>query len=545
MLLSAGDIVTFLKSPETGEISYVFKMVDHSGKGLEPPFDTYDVGACLGTGQFASVHLCIHKETGKQWAIKIIDKKKAALSSSTARQGALLDEVEILRRLDHPGCIKINETFENDETLYLILELVSGGELFDRIVDAKKFDEARAKACFRQMLEAIKYLHGQGIVHRDLKPENILLASAVGETIKLSDFGLSRIMGSTSNMKTMCGTPQYVAPEVLTDGGESKKGYGAACDLWSLGVILFILLAGYPPFYEENRKLPLYDQITSAFFEFPDNSWQNISFEAKDLIVALLNLTPSKRPTAEEALQHPWMKGTKLTPEYAAALSANIQAKNAKKRKTIGPVLFHGAKFADQLEDKTQPLIMAPPTSANVPASAAKKSAASSSKNSKKAASSLETASVPLDQDEVQKSHSQEDNRSDEEEESSPTTAKATNGKGAKASKAKAASAKATKATKAASLIEGKKNAKVTAAEALDHHEEEVEEEEEVVAAPTKKSTAKKTSPATGKKATAAKKAAAAAPKVEEEDDLPMPNRKKRRGSEETSDVSPPKRAKR
>lgn len=161
------------------------------------------------------------------------------------------------------------------------------------------------------MLEAVKYLHDQGIVHRDLKPENILLKSKTDDTIKLSDFGLSRGMDSQSYLKTMCGTPQYVAPEVLSNAGPGKEGYNLACDLWSLGVIAYILLCGYPPFHEE-KEISLYDQILTADFEFPRDPWVNISEEAKDFVEKLLVVDPSKRLTAEQALKHPFILNEKL-----------------------------------------------------------------------------------------------------------------------------------------------------------------------------------------------------------------------------------------
>jgi serine/threonine protein kinase len=159
------------------------------------------------SGNFATVVLGIHKENGRQFAIKIIDKKKFAMSNATNRKNALLGEVEILKKMTHPGCIGIEEMFETNTKLYLVLELVTGGELFDRIVEEQYFEEHRARRYFVQMLQSIKYLHDQNIAHRDLKPENILLKSKDDDTIKISDFGLARVMGDeASKMQTMCGT---------------------------------------------------------------------------------------------------------------------------------------------------------------------------------------------------------------------------------------------------------------------------------------------------------------------------------------------------
>lgn len=159
------------------------------------------------SGNFATVVLGIHKENGRQFAIKIIDKKKFAMSNATNRKNALLGEVEILKKMTHPGCIGIEEMFETNTKLYLVLELVTGGELFDRIVEEQYFEEHRARRYLVQMLQAIKYLHDQNIAHRDLKPENILLKSKDDDTIKISDFGLARVMGDeASKMQTMCGT---------------------------------------------------------------------------------------------------------------------------------------------------------------------------------------------------------------------------------------------------------------------------------------------------------------------------------------------------
>jgi len=246
----------------------------------------------------------------------------------------------ILKKVKHPHIVGLKDLFETDTTLCLVVELIDGGELFDKIVSQGQFSEDQARNYFRQMLEATKYLHEQGIAHRDLKPENILLKDPTSDIIKLSDFGLSRMVNQASFMKTVCGTPQYVAPEILSS---NKEGYGLACDLWSLGVILYIMLGGYPPFNETKAK-NVFEQIKSADFDFPDEYWSVISQPAKDLIQRLLTLDPQKRITVVEALNSPWMKEENLKPgpdkkseEEKEEKEGSIEKDNGKKRKVSTP----------------------------------------------------------------------------------------------------------------------------------------------------------------------------------------------------------------
>jgi len=173
------------------------------------------------------------------------------------------------------------------------------------IVSEEKFSEDKARDYFLQMLQATQYLHKQGIAHRDLKPENILLKDKTHSVIKLSDFGLSRVVDEASFMKTMCGTPQYVAPEILC--ATKTGGYGVECDLWSLGVILYIMLVGYPPFNDEKPKKTVFEQIKTGDYDFNEQFWSGISQSVKDLISLLLTVDPHKRLTVSEALQHPWV----------------------------------------------------------------------------------------------------------------------------------------------------------------------------------------------------------------------------------------------
>jgi len=263
----------------------------------------YEMGDVLGSGNFAVVKKATNKQKDSkiptQVAIKIIDKAKVEDMNDIQR------EIEIMSIISHPNVINLFEIYDEPKKMHLVMELVTGGELFDRIVSAGSYTEADAANTIKTLCSALAYLHEKDIVHRDLKPENILYESPADDAqIKVADFGLARIVSNKDMMKTACGTPGYVAPEIL-----KNQGYNSgAVDLWSAGVILYILLCGFPPFYEE--ELPaLFDQILHARYDFPSPWWDNISAEAKDLVTKLLELDPKKRLTAVQVAEHPWIKG--------------------------------------------------------------------------------------------------------------------------------------------------------------------------------------------------------------------------------------------
>ncbi|XP_063220216.1 calcium/calmodulin-dependent protein kinase type 1 isoform X1 [Bacillus rossius redtenbacheri] len=282
--------------------------------------DKYILKELLGTGAFSEVRLAESKEKpGMLYAVKIIDKK-----ALKGKEDSLENEIKVLRRfsestqssgvtsspnsdgtsrLKHPNIVQLLETFEDKHKVYLIMELVTGGELFDRIVEKGSYTEKDASDLIRQVLEAVDYMHEQGVVHRDLKPENLLYYSQEEDSkIMISDFGLSK-MEDSGVMATACGTPGYVAPEVL-----AQKPYGKAVDVWSIGVISYILLCGYPPFYDENDA-NLFAQILKGEFEFDSPYWDDISDSAKDFIRQLMCVDVEKRYTCRQALSHPWISG--------------------------------------------------------------------------------------------------------------------------------------------------------------------------------------------------------------------------------------------
>ena len=261
--------------------------------------DKYTVEKEIGAGGYARCLLVKNKTTGQLYACKELQKNKLNNVAS------LKSEIQILIKLDHPNIIKLYEIYENDNYIYLVMELCTGGELFDRIIQkteqGKTFTEKEVANIFYQMMSAINYCHSNKIVHRDLKPENLLLATQdENSPIKVIDFGMSRIFNDKQAMFDKVGTAYYISPEVL-DGFYDEK-----CDIWSAGVILYILLCGYPPF-NGNDDDEIFESIKKRKFVYPDAEWANISNEAKDLINKMLS-DPLNRLTAEQVLSHPWLK---------------------------------------------------------------------------------------------------------------------------------------------------------------------------------------------------------------------------------------------
>uniref|UniRef100_A0A7S0VHK2 Protein kinase domain-containing protein n=1 Tax=Hemiselmis tepida TaxID=464990 RepID=A0A7S0VHK2_9CRYP len=264
----------------------------------------YDIGDTLGKGSFAVVKVGVPKDGSPNVAIKIIDKKDAQFDKESLEQ-----EIAIMKKVDHPNCIKLHEVFDEKQKMYMVLDLVTGGELFDRIIARGHYSEKDAAMLINDTLIAIGYLHSLGIVHRDLKPENLLYStgdesSPQYDVIKVADFGLAKVVhgGSDHSMTTTCGTPGYVAPEVLEQAG----GYGPEVDVWSIGVILYILLCGFPPFYDENNAV-LFQQIKKGDYSFPSPYWDDVSDGAKDLVRKILQVDPKKRLTVKTCLEHPWL----------------------------------------------------------------------------------------------------------------------------------------------------------------------------------------------------------------------------------------------
>ncbi|XP_074499431.1 calcium/calmodulin-dependent protein kinase IGb isoform X1 [Sebastes fasciatus] len=282
--------------------------------------DVFDFMEELGSGAFSEVFMVREKKTGKLNAMKCV-KKKQKIDLN------LENEIAVLRRIKHDNVVGMEDFYESCTHYYLIMELVSGGELFDRILDRGVYSEKDASSVIQQVLQAVSYLHENGIVHRDLKPENILYYSPDEDSkIMISDFGLSKMVDDDI-MSTACGTPGYVAPEVL-----AQKPYSKAVDCWSIGVITYILLCGYPPFYEESETR-LFSKIMKAQYEFDSPFWDDISESAKDFIRNMMQKNPSMRYSTDLALRHPWIIGkTARSQDIYYSVSVQIQKNFAKSK---------------------------------------------------------------------------------------------------------------------------------------------------------------------------------------------------------------------
>ncbi|KAM8939005.1 serine/threonine-protein kinase DCLK2 isoform 2-T2 [Pelodytes ibericus] len=260
--------------------------------------EKYKVGKVIGDGNFAVVKECVERSTGKEFALKIIDKAKCC-----GKEHLIENEVSILRQVKHPNIIMLIEEMDTTTELYLVMELVKGGDLFDAITSSTKYTERDASAMVYNLASAMKYLHSLNIVHRDIKPENLLVCEYPDKTksLKLGDFGLATIVEGP--LYTVCGTPTYVAPEII-----AEAGYGLKVDIWAAGVITYILLCGFPPFRSENNlQEDLFDQILIGKLEFPSPYWDNITEMAKELIGCMLQVNVEDRFTAELILGHPWV----------------------------------------------------------------------------------------------------------------------------------------------------------------------------------------------------------------------------------------------
>ncbi|XP_050429804.1 calcium/calmodulin-dependent protein kinase type II alpha chain isoform X5 [Adelges cooleyi] len=261
--------------------------------------DNYELKEELGKGAFSVVRKCIQKHTGLEFAAKIINTKKLS-----ARDFQKLErEARICRKLQHPNIVRLHDSIQEELFHYLVFDLVTGGELFEDIVAREFYSEADASHCIQQILESVNHCHTNGVVHRDLKPENLLLASKVkGAAVKLADFGLAiEVQGEQQAWFGFAGTPGYLSPEVL-----KKEPYGKPVDIWACGVILYILLVGYPPFWDEDQHR-LYAQIKAGAYDYPSPEWDTVTPDAKNLINQMLTVNPAKRVTASDALKHPWI----------------------------------------------------------------------------------------------------------------------------------------------------------------------------------------------------------------------------------------------
>ncbi|XP_054473467.1 calcium/calmodulin-dependent protein kinase IGa [Anoplopoma fimbria] len=314
--------------------------------------DVFDFKGKMGSGSFSEVFMVREKTTGKLYALKCLRKKHLAHSN-------LENEINVLRRIQHENVVGLEDFYESQTHYYLVMQLVSGGELFDRIIDKGVYTEKDASTVIKQVLQAVSYLHENSIVHRDLKPENLLYYNTdENAKIMVSDFGLSKTM-EHGVMSTACGTPGYVAPEVL-----AQKPYSKAVDCWSIGVITYILLCGYPPFFDDNETR-LFSKIVRAEYAFHSPFWDDISESAKDFIRNMMEKNPTKRFLTEQALRHPWIAGNEakdldIYQSVCEQIERNFAKSKWKQAINAASIIHHMKKMQSSLTEPSPSQLCTP-----------------------------------------------------------------------------------------------------------------------------------------------------------------------------------------
>jgi len=301
----------------------------------------------LGSGAFAQVKKVTSKKNSKTVrAMKILDKSKVPPNE----EEKFISEIQVLRQLDHPHILKLYEFYQDKKNYYIIMELCTGGELFDKIVELNGFTEKEATYIMKQLLSAIRYAHNHKIVHRDLKPENILLDTHSDGTydVKIIDWGTAKTFDPSGKMTERFGTAYYIAPEVL------KREYNEKCDMWSIGVVLYVLLSGTPPFPGNNDK-EILKAVAKGAYDFDGDEWNNISEDAKDLINKLLTYDPVKRISAKEALEHKWFEtashlDTKVDEEKMRKNLQNLKGFRAEQKLQQATYAFIASHLASKEE---------------------------------------------------------------------------------------------------------------------------------------------------------------------------------------------------
>lgn len=287
---------------------------------IEDVAEYYEIQDIVGEGATSTVYRGCRISDGRVHALKVI----STMGLGKDQQRLLKAETEIMKQVEHPHLVKLHDIYETKDNVVLAMELLEGKELFDAICDRGAYTEQDAAKVICQVTEAVEYLNTLGVAHRDLKPENIVYAfNTPDSVVKITDLGLAKLYGDHDLMMTPCGTPGYVAPEVL-----AQQGYGMECDMWSIGVITYVLLCGYLPFYEDPPML--YDSIRNARYDMPEADWDPVSDEAKDLVTRLLVVSRDVRFTPTQVLAHAWVQDAKDT--SLGNIGERIKSFNAKRK---------------------------------------------------------------------------------------------------------------------------------------------------------------------------------------------------------------------